>query len=75
MWDHDTETSTLSLKAILGLALGLIGWIIHYVVKNPWILLPLVLPALELCIVLLGFESGGVAGGELSPIAPTASRC
>lgn len=70
IWNYGTETSTLSLKEVLGPALELIESIVHYVAKNPWILLPLAIPALEVWIVLLGFESAGVVAGELSPQTP-----
>src|SRR5690606_7562076 len=37
-----------------------------YVAKNPWVLLPALVPALNAWLVLLGFQSGGIAAGSVA---------
>jgi hypothetical protein len=63
-WESDADSSTLSLKEILGPAMDLVESIVKYVAQHPWILLVFIIPALELWIPLVGFEAGGVVAGE-----------
>ena len=51
------ETEPVSLKKFLK-SIG------QYIARNPWILIPLVIPILVLLVVLLGFGAGGVVAGE-----------
>lgn len=53
------------LKEVLQPTLELIAPIIDFVVKNPWVLSPLLIPAMNLWLTMIGFEAGGIVAGEL----------
>jgi len=60
-----------SLDDILGPALELLGPVIKYIQENPWVLMPLLIPALEAWLTIIGFEAGGIAAGKVFPFLPT----
>lgn len=38
---------------------------IESVIRHPWVLVPLLLPALQAWLVLLSFDAGGILAGDL----------
>lgn len=38
---------------------------IEFVIRHPWVLVPLLHPALQAWLVLLSFEAGGILVGDL----------
>jgi len=55
-----------SLKHIMQPALDLVGPIVGYVLEHPWVLLALVIPALEAWLTLIGFHATGVVAGSIA---------
>jgi hypothetical protein len=53
-----------SLKDIVMPALDIISPALDFVVKNPWILLPILVPALEAWLLIIGFGVNGIVAGK-----------
>jgi len=58
-----------TLQDILGPALELLGPVIEFVKEHPWVLIPILIPALEMWLVYLGLEAGGITARK-RPTAP-----
>ena len=70
---NGTDLDLGALFNFLQPALEFLKPAIDYVVKNPWVLLPIMLPLLDAWLVLLGFEAGGIAAGRIALLLPLAS--
>ncbi|KAA8913480.1 hypothetical protein FN846DRAFT_99110 [Sphaerosporella brunnea] len=64
--DSVNGINSTSLKEMLEPALKLLLPMIDWTVRNPWILLPLLIPAFDAWLVLIGFEAGGVVAGSMA---------
>jgi hypothetical protein len=69
VWHQGVENSIPPLKEILHPATELIEPIVRYV-AGKWFFRNVVVPALRYWLGLVGFQRGGIAAGELSPIIP-----
>jgi hypothetical protein len=56
-------TNGTSLKEILEPALELLKPVVAYVAKNPWVLIPILIPALDAWLLLVGFGVDGIVAG------------
>jgi hypothetical protein len=71
LWDVGVVlngTNGTSLKEILEPALELLKPVIQYVVKNPWVLIPILIPALDAWLLIIGFGAEGIAAGMYQPL-------
>jgi hypothetical protein len=68
-------TNSTSLEDNLRPVVDLLNPVIEYVHKNPWILIPLVVPALKAWLLIIGIEAAGIAAGKkLPPLQRTLSK-
>jgi hypothetical protein len=56
-------TNGTSLQEILEQALKLLEPAITYIIENPWVLIPILIPALDAWLLIMGFEAGGIVAG------------
>jgi len=60
-------TNSTSLEENLGPVVDLLNPVIEYVHKQPWILVPLVVPVLKAWLLIIGIQAAGFAAGKKLP--------
>ncbi|KAF8534248.1 hypothetical protein BDD12DRAFT_431483 [Trichophaea hybrida] len=67
-WEEARSSSSAStfLETIRQLIISLLTPVVDLIIQHPWVLLPLLVPALKAWIFLLGFQSGGIAAGSIA---------
>jgi hypothetical protein len=72
VWEEarGSSSASTSFERIVQLILILLTPAVDHIIKHPWLLLPLLVPALNAWIWILGFQSGGIAAGKLSNSCP-----
>jgi hypothetical protein len=58
-------TNGTSLQAILEPALKLLTPVCDYIVKHPWVLIPVLVPALDAWLLVMGFGVEGIVAGKI----------
>ncbi|KAF8242739.1 hypothetical protein K440DRAFT_664575, partial [Wilcoxina mikolae CBS 423.85] len=54
------------LKEIFKTALEYITPTLEYIEKHPWVLIPLLIPALDAWLLFIGFRAGGILAGSMA---------
>jgi len=67
-------TNSTSLDENLDPVVDLLNPVIEYVHKNPWILIPLVVPTLNGWLFIIGIEAAAISAGKEFPLLPQTSR-